>query len=159
MHRYLGYFVFGMVIIYSLAGITLIFRDTDFMKQEKEVTKVLPVGTNPEFLGSILGIRGFNILETNGNTVKFQGGTYNTESGEAVYAVRELRFPANKLTNLHKTPSKNVLHWFTLLFGVLLLFLAVSSLWMFKMNTKIFKNGMITMVTGILFAIALLIFA
>ena len=40
MHRYVGYFVFGLVIIYSLAGITLIFRDTEFMKKEKEVTTI-----------------------------------------------------------------------------------------------------------------------
>ena len=37
-HRYAGFFIFGFVILYGLSGIVLIYRDTDFMKQEKKVS-------------------------------------------------------------------------------------------------------------------------
>ncbi len=34
IHRYLGFFLVGIMAVYSLSGIVLIFRDTDFLKQE-----------------------------------------------------------------------------------------------------------------------------
>ena len=76
--------------------------------------------------GLALRIRDFKILNTLGDVIYFQGGSFNTSNGEAEYLVKELVFPFNKLTVLHKTPSKNPLHWFTLVFGILLLFMAVS---------------------------------
>jgi len=157
LHRYVGYFILGLVIIYSLAGITLIFRDTGFMKNEKLVTTDLAVDTNPELLGNILGIRGFKITERDGNLVKFNGGNFNLKTGETLYTIKEYNFLAEKITNLHKTPSKNAMHWITLTFGILLLFLAISSLWMFKIKTKIFKKAIITVFAGVLIAIVLLI--
>ena len=40
LHRYLGYFLAGVMMIYALSGITLIFRKTDTFKVsiEKEMT-------------------------------------------------------------------------------------------------------------------------
>jgi hypothetical protein len=33
-HRYLGFFLAGIMAIYSVSGIIMIFRDTDFLKKE-----------------------------------------------------------------------------------------------------------------------------
>ena len=31
-HRYLGFFLAGIMAVYAISGIVLIFRDTDFLK-------------------------------------------------------------------------------------------------------------------------------
>ena len=36
LHRYLGYFLAGIMIVYALSGITLIFRKTDSFKVSAE---------------------------------------------------------------------------------------------------------------------------
>ena len=43
-HRYLGFFLAGIMAVYAISGIILIFRDTDFLKQEKLVQKQLEPG-------------------------------------------------------------------------------------------------------------------
>lgn len=158
LHRNVGFFILGFVIIYALSGITLIYRDSDFMKHEKTVIVNLPPETKPADLGPALKIRELKILKTEGDVVFFQGGTFNTLTGEASHTVKELIFPFNKLTSLHKTPSKNPFHWFTLVFGILMLFMAVSSFWMFKPQSKVFRNGLYTILAGIVFAVILLFF-
>ncbi len=157
LHRNLGFFILGFVMIYALSGIVLIYRDTDFMKHEKTIKTKLPAETKVADIGLALRIRDFKILNTLGDVIYFQGGSFNTSNGEAEYLVKELVFPFNKLTVLHKTPSKNPLHWFTLVFGILLLFMAVSSFWMFS-RSKPFRNGILTIVGGFVFAVLLLIF-
>lgn len=32
-HRYLGYFLAGIMAVYAISGLTMIFRDTDFLKK------------------------------------------------------------------------------------------------------------------------------
>jgi len=158
LHRNVGFFIVGFIVIYAFSGITLIFRDSDFLKQEKQVKITLPVGTKPNELGPVLRMRDLKITETRGDVVYFQGGSFNKVTGEAEYTVKELMFPFNKMTNFHKTPSRNPIHWLTLTIGILLLFMAVSSLWMFKINTKQFKKGLYTALAGIILAILIIIF-
>ena len=157
LHRYLGFFFVGFVLIYALAGITLVFRDTDFLKKEKTVKVTLPDETKPADLGTALRIREFKILKTEQDIIYFQGGTFNTTSGIAEMTVKELIFPLNKFTNLHKTPSKNPFHWITLAFGIVMLFLAISSFWMFNSKTKAFRNGIFIILAGFVFAVLLLL--
>jgi len=157
LHRYIGFFLVGFVVIYASAGITLIYRDSDFLKGEKTVKMTLPANTEASALGQALRMREFKVLETEGDIIKFQGGTYNKATGVAEYTVKELVFPFNKLTNLHKTPSKNPFHWITLFFGAMMLFLAVSSFWMFKPQSKVYRNGIYTILAGFAFAIILLL--
>jgi hypothetical protein len=157
-HRYAGFFIVGLVLVYGLSGITLIFRDTDFLKKEKKITLDLSKGINPSELGSTLRMRDFKVEKTEGDIIYFKGGSYNTVTGAAEQTINELIFPLNKLTNLHKTPSKNVLHWFTLSFGIVMLFLALSSLFMFKSGSKVFRKGMLTVAAGVVFVLILLMF-
>jgi uncharacterized iron-regulated membrane protein len=34
-HRYLGFFLAGIMAVYAISGVVMIFRDTDFLKQKK----------------------------------------------------------------------------------------------------------------------------
>lgn len=158
MHRNVGFFILGFVIVYGLSGIVLIYRDTDFLKHEKKIHTTLPVGLNPSEVGSALRIRDFKVAKIEGDHIYFQGGSYNKATGEADQEVKELVFPLNKLTGLHKTASKNTLHWFTLTFGIIMLFMAISSLWMFKRGSVLFQKGILTALAGIIFAGILLFF-
>ena len=83
---------------------------------------------------------------------------YRGSADEAEHTVKELIFPINKLVSLHKIPSKNPLHWFSLAIGILLFFMAVSSFWMFTTRSKQFRKGMYTALAGIVFAVILLLF-
>ena len=40
-HRYLGFFLAGIMFMYALSGITLTFRDKDYFKKEVVVEKVM----------------------------------------------------------------------------------------------------------------------
>lgn len=157
LHRNVGFFIFGFIVIYAISGITLIFRDSNFLKVEKKIQTVLPIGTKPSAIGGALKLREFRIIATKGDIIYFQGGSFNKVTGEAEHVVKELMFPFNKLTKLHKTPSKNPLHWLSLVLAILLLFMAISSLWMFSPKTKKFKRGAIVAAIGILFACLLLL--
>lgn len=158
-HRYAGFFILGFALLYGLSGITLIFRDTDFMKQEKKISQNLAPGIDPSELGRNLRMREFNVEKTEGDVIYFKGGSYNISTGATEQTVKELIFPLNKMTGFHTTPSKKPLHWFTLTFAIVLLFLAISSLWMFKSTTKVFRQGIITTIAGIVVAVILLFFA
>ena len=101
-HRNIGFFTLGFVLIYAISGIVLIFRDTDFLKTEKVVKINLPASLTPADLGSALRIRDLKITETRGDISYFQGGFYDMATGNAEYTVKELVFPLNKITVLHK---------------------------------------------------------
>jgi hypothetical protein len=119
---------------------------------------MIAVETNPADLGQVLKIREFKILRSEGDVIYFQGGSFNRATGEAEMLVKELVFPLNKLASLHKTPSKNPFHWFNLAFGIIMLFMALSSLWMFNKKSILFRNGIYTVLVGFIFATVLLLF-
>lgn len=156
-HRYAGFFIAGFAVIYALSGITLIYRDTDLLKTEKTVTTTLAPGLKPADLGPVLHMREVKVLETKGDVVYFEGGSYNTITGEAVNKVKDLVFPFNKFARLHKTASRDLMHWFTLVFGLTMTFLAISSLWMFRPGTQVFKKGMVTVLGGVILALVILL--
>jgi len=56
-HRYLGFFLAGIMAVYALSGIVLIFRDTNFLKHTKQVEKQLKPNLTVELLGKELKIK------------------------------------------------------------------------------------------------------
>ncbi|MGZ5264153.1 MAG: hypothetical protein ACXWBY_02355, partial [Kaistella sp.] len=40
-HRYLGYFAAGIMAVYAISGVLLIYRDTNFLKKENKYEIVL----------------------------------------------------------------------------------------------------------------------
>jgi hypothetical protein len=89
-------------------------------------------------------------------TIKFENGTYNKQTGEASYVVKELPKMLNKMTKLHKAKSAEPLFFLNVFFGVSLLFFVVSAFWMFLPGTSIFRKGMYFTIAGIVLTLVLL---
>ncbi len=149
LHRDVGFFVIGLTLIFSLSGIVLIYRDSDFLKQETKVEKTLATGLEPSEVGNELHLRNFRLISSNGEIIQFQNGTYNKKTGIAVYTIKALPSFLNVLANLHKASSRNVLHWISLTYGLSLMFLAISSFWMFKPKSKMFRRGLCFAALGV----------
>ena len=155
-HRYLGYFLAGIMAVYSLSGILMIYRDTDFLKKENHYEKVLAKELSEKELGKELKIKNFEVQKTEGNILKFKEGTYNSATGETQYSKKELPFLLDKMTKLHKAQSKNPLSPLNTFFGISLFFFVISSFWMFNPKTKAFKRGIKFTIAGLVLAVILL---
>ncbi|SHE82733.1 hypothetical protein SAMN05444274_102502 [Mariniphaga anaerophila] len=149
LHRDIGFFMIGFVCIYCLSGIVLVYRDTDFLKTEREIEKQLPPDIQESKLGMMLRLKNFQLEKTENGIVYFNLGQYNQETGIAKYTSKELPGWMNKLVGLHKITSGSPVHWVAVVFGVLLLFLAISSFWMIKSGTKVFRRSMIYVAVGV----------
>jgi hypothetical protein len=156
LHRDIGFFAVGLIVIYSLSGVILIYRDTDFLKHETQVEKKLSPNLQPSELGQMLRLKDFKVLKTEGDVLYFPNGSYNTTTGAAKYTQKELPLWLSKFSQLHKSASQSPAHWFTTIFGILLFFLAISSFWMFNTITRQFRRGIVIAAAGIIFAIILL---
>ncbi|MEG1616518.1 MAG: hypothetical protein RR202_01690 [Bacteroidales bacterium] len=150
LHRDLGFFAIGLTLIYALSGILLMFRGTDFLKKETTIEKTLSSDMKGQQLQEALKLRRFKVLKEDANTIVFSEGTYEKQSGLVHYTVKEYIAPFNKMVSLHKVNSGNLLHWFLVGYGIILTFLAVSALWMFKPSNKNFKRGMVLTVVGVI---------
>lgn len=157
LHRDIGFFVIGLAIIYGLSGIILIYRDTDFLKSDQKIEKQLKPNMEESKIGPALRIKKFEVIKTEGSIVYFQNGTYDKSTGMAKYTEKVLPAFIESMNGLHKTPSGKPTHWFSIFFGVCLLFLAISSFWMFKPKTKMFKRSLGFACAGLVFTIIILI--
>ncbi len=155
-HRYLGFFLAGIMAVYALSGIVLIFRDTNFLKQKKTITKQLLPDLSPEELGKAIKIRDLKTESVQGDILQFKQGSYNKSSGEVVYQVKSLPKAIEKLTHLHKANTGDPLFFLNVFFGVSLFFFVISSFWMFLPKTSIFKKGIWFALAGLVLTLVLL---
>jgi hypothetical protein len=156
-HRYIGFFVIGLTLVYGFSGIIMVFRDTDFLKQEKHIEKQVPQNLKVQELGQALRIRNLEGVKVAGDTISFKNGWYNKATGQVQYTEKSWPAFIEKLSFVHKTPSKRATSFVSILFALSLIFLAISSFWMFKPKTKFFRNGMIVVGMGVLVTIILLL--
>ena len=156
VHRYLGFFLAGIMAVYALSGIILIFRDSDFLKQEKQIVKTVKPNTSGEDLGRMLELRGFKAEREEGDIVYFKEGTYNKKTGVADYKTKGLPFVLEKMSHLHKAKSGDPLFFLNIFFGLSLLFFVLSSFWMFMPKTTIFKKGLYFTAAGVVLTLILL---
>lgn len=156
-HRYLGYFMAGIMVIYSLSGILLIYRDTDFLKNKKLYDKVIAKNLSEKELEKELKIKNLEIKKTESNIIYFKEGTYNITTGQAKYTKKELPLVLDKMAKLHKAKSADTLSPLNAFFGVCLFFFVISSFWMFNTKSKPFRRGVKFTIAGIVFAIILLL--
>lgn len=156
VHRYLRFFLAGIMAVYALSGIVLIFRDTDLFKVEKQVEKKLQPKLEVEKLGKTLKIKNFKINKTEGDILFFDKGTYNYKTGTVNYVSKDLPIVLKKMTSLHKAKASSPLYWLNIFFGTALLFFAISSFWMFLPKTKIFRTGLYFTIGGMVLTIILL---
>jgi uncharacterized iron-regulated membrane protein len=156
IHRYLGFFLIGIMMVYSLSGMVLIFRDTDTFKVEKQLEKTLQPALEINELGNALDFKDFKITKTEDAIIYFNNGTYNSQTGVANYTTKELPYVLDKMTRLHKAKTSSPLYWLNIFFGLSLLFFVVSAFWMFLPKTTVFKKGMYFTLGGIVLTLALL---
>lgn len=157
LHNKVGFFLVGLVIIYTLSGIVQTYRDTNFLKHDVAHAQKLPPNLPDTALATALKLRNLKITKTEGNIQYFKEGTYNKETGIANYTTRELYSWITPFTSLHKTASKSMRHYFTIVFAVALLFMSISAFWMFKPGTRPFSSGVLLTIGGIIGAILLLL--
>jgi len=155
-HRYLGFFLAGIMAVYAISGVVMIFRDTDFLKREKQIEKKLAPGLKVEELGQAIRIRDLKPEAETNDLIRFQQGYYNKLTGMTVYVTKSLPKGIEKLTQLHKASTKQPLFYLNVLFGMGLLFFVISSFWMFMPKTTIFKKGLYFTLGGIVLTIILL---
>lgn len=156
IHRYLGFFLAGIMAVYALSGIILIFRDTDFLKQEKKVAIVVAPNLNGEDLGKAIKIKKFKADREEGDIIYFKEGTYNKKTGAADYKTTNQPFIIEKMSHLHKAKSGDPLFFLNIFFGLSLFFFVISTFWMFTPKTTIFKKGMYFTAAGIVLTLIML---
>ncbi|GGG52616.1 peptidase [Croceivirga lutea] len=156
-HRYLGFFLAGIMAVYAISGIVLTYRNTDFLKKEFQVTKNIASGLTADNLGSALNMRFFKVDKTEGEIIYFGNGTYNSLTGEVNYIEKRQPWLIEKMNKLHKMHQGNPLFWLGVFFGVALLFFSVSAFFMFRPSAPIFKKGLYFAVAGFLLTIVLIL--
>jgi hypothetical protein len=155
-HRYLGFFLAGIMAVYALSGILLIFRETDFLKSEKITeTKVAP-DISIETLGKAIKVRDLKVDKEENGIVYFKQGNFNKKTGIAQVTTKELPVILDKMTHMHKASTKQPLFVLNIFFGLSLLFFVLSSFWMFMPQSDIFKKGLYFTVGGIVLALILI---
>ena len=132
IHRYLGFFLAGIMFVYALSGITLTFRDKDYFKKPIEVEKTIEKGL--ENLPNIKGA--YNIK-------------YNSETGGLSYTQMQPPKILGALEKMHKATSSTPLYFLNVFFGISLLFFVFSAYWMFLPQTDVFKKAIYYTVAGI----------
>lgn len=156
LHRDLGYFAAGLTVIYALSGIVQIYRDTDLLQRDTRIERKLPPDLGPSELGQSLHLRDLKVTRTQGDSLYFRDGVYDRSTGNVAYSSKDFVFPLNRFVSLHKASSKSPVHWLTVAYGALLFFLALSSFWMFRGGTSLFRRGMYLAAAGIVAAVLLL---
>lgn len=156
IHRYLGFFLAGIMAMYAISGIIMIYRNTDFLKHDVVVEKQLQPNLAIEQLGPELKIKGFKPLKTEGTTIYFEKGNYNMQTGMATYTKKELPMILDKMEHLHKATTNSPVYWLNIFFGVSLLFFVISAFWMFMPKTTVFKKGVLFSLAGIVVTLILL---
>lgn len=163
LHNKIGYFIVGLVIIYTMSGAVQTYRDTSFLKHEVVHEKAIEKGlvadslTQVAKIGKAANQKEFKITKTEGSILYFKDGTYDATTGVVKFTTKELYNWVKPFTELHKQNSKGVIHYFTLLFAFALFFMSVSAFWMFKPGTKAFSSGVILTVLGIFASILLVL--
>nr|WP_321486194.1 hypothetical protein [uncultured Draconibacterium sp.] len=156
-HRYLGFFLAGIMTIYALSGTIMIFRTTDFLKQDKIKEREIGANIPAEELGAKLFIRNLQVLNEDENTITFSQGSYDKTTGVATYKVKELPFVLQKLEKLHKATTNSPLYFLNIFFGVSLLFFSISAFFMYTKTNKVLRKGVIVAIAGLIFAVIIVL--
>lgn len=156
IHRYLGFFLAGIMAVYAISGVILIFRKTDWLKKEVVKTQTIATKLPADDIGELLKIKDFKVERTENGIVYWKNGQYNQQTGEVKTISKKLPFVLDKFTKLHKATNKDPLFFLNIFFGLSLLFFVVSSFWMFLPGSDIFKKGLWFTAGGILLTLILL---
>ena len=155
-HRYLGFYLVGIMTVYAVSGTVLIFRRTDTFKQEKTFEKTLSPNLTEEKLAKELCLKNLKIKEQQGDLLVFEEGVYNSVTGATKYTKMGYPWVFVKLINLHKATTNSPVDWLNIFFGASLLFFVISSFWMFLPSTDVFKKGLYFSLAGVIMTLVIL---
>lgn len=155
IHRYLGFFLAGIMAVYALSGILMIFRETDFLKKEVVQERQLEPGLTGGELSPKLRM-GVKVEKTEGDVLYFEQGNYNTKTGLATVKKMELPFVLGKMEKLHKATTNSPLYFLNIFFGMSLMFFVISAFWMFMPKAPIFKKGIYFSLAGLVLTLILI---
>ena len=156
IHRYLGFYLVGVIAVYAISGITLIFRKGDTFKKSVTENVQLAPQLEIESLANQLKINDLNINNIEGDVYYFGQGQYNIKSGKATYTTKKIPFVLDKMQKLHKATTKSPIYWLNIFFGLSLLFFVISAFWMFMPSTTVFKRGIYFSFLGFIMTIIIL---
>ena len=152
----MGFYLVGIMAVYSISGISLIFRKTDTFKKVTLIQTKLDTKLDRLALGKILKINNLKFTKTEKGIRYFKEGQYNMYTGETIYLKKELPYLLKKMQSLHKATTQSPVYWLNIFFGSSLMFFVVSSFWMFLPNTTVFKKGILFSIAGIIMTIVIL---
>ena len=157
IHRYLGYFLAGIMAVYALSGSLMIFRKTNFLKKEVTVKEQLDSNLSIGALSAKLKI-GVTVNKKEDGIIYFKEGSYNEQTGLAIRTKMKLPLILEKMEKLHKATTQSPLYFLNLFFGGSLLFFALSSFWMYAPKMPIFKKGLYFALSGAALTVLMLFF-
>jgi len=157
LHRDIGFLMVGLTIVYCVSGIVLVYRDTDLFTIDKHYIETIEANMEASELGSALQLRRLRVQHEVADTIYFNYGNYCKSSGVANYTINTYPDTVWTMNSFHKLKSKSSMSWMAVVYGVLLFFLAVSSLWMYKPRSKKFKRGMILTAVGLIIALVAMV--
>tara|TARA_A200000113_G_scaffold225134_1_gene244990 strand:- start:1890 stop:2408 length:519 start_codon:yes stop_codon:yes gene_type:complete len=141
-HRWLGFFLAGIMGVYALSGILLIFRPTDILKYEQTETRQFEANLSGADLLPLLKIRGSKVTDENADIIVLNVGQYDKDSGEATITKKDYPLVLAKMVKLHKATNNSPLFWLNISFGLGLLFFVISAFLMFIPKLPMYKNGL-----------------
>ncbi|MFA6151537.1 MAG: hypothetical protein WC716_09465 [Chitinophagaceae bacterium] len=156
LHRYLGFFLAGIMAVYAISGIVLIFRETDFLKTKTITKEQIAPNVEALHLGKALKMKRYQFEREESEVIYFKNGEYNKTTGMASITKNELPYILDKMTHLHKANTNDRFFWLNIFFGVSLLFFVLSAFWMYMPKTKIFRAGLIYAFAGAVLTLVLL---
>ena len=155
-HRYLGFYLAGVMAVYAISGSVLIFRKTDAFKQLKVSAKLIEPNLSAQGVEAALKLKKFVLVEETDTSISFQGGVYSKQTGRVEQEKMVYPFVLDKLVTLHKATTNSPVYWLNIIFGASLLFFVISSFWMFLPHTDVFRKGVYFSLAGLVMTIIIL---
>jgi len=156
-HRYLGFFLSGVMAMYALSGIILVFRKTSFLKQDVKQERMVAANLDAPRLARALKMKDLVFERTEDNIAYLpKKGTYDLATGRVVTYKKKYGYVVDKITHLHKATTNDPLYVLNIFFGVGLLFFVVSAFWMYMPSGPILRKGLIFAAGGIILTLIML---
>lgn len=155
---YFGFFLVGIMAVYVISGVVLIFCKMDFFKKEIVIEKQFFLAIIIVEFGKVFNIKNFKVEKIEGSLVYFENGIFDQFIGMVQYIVKKLLLVLDKMISFYKVIMNSFLYFFNIFFGVFLLFFVIFVFWMFMLGIDIFKKGFYFIVGGIILMLIMLMF-
>lgn len=157
LHRDVGFLLIGLTIVYCLSGIILVFRNTDFLKSAETIETTISAGLTGDQVGEALRLRHLRVTAEDEETIRFDDGVYNKQTGTVTYTQSAYPETVELLNRFHTQAGGTLGSVLATVYGSLLLFLAISAYWMYKPGSRLLKRGVLLSVGGAVVAIAVVV--